>query len=229
MITHLACIMDGNRRWAQERGMLPWLGTKAGVETAKQVISFCLEANIPYLSLYTFSIENLQRSAQEKNFLFSQLPKLFPTFGDELASLDVNVRFVGDRALFPESLQMFIDETESKTKHCTKLFLQLLFCYGGQQEIIAATQAIAHDVIQNNITPDQITQEQFVKYLWTGNCPAPDVIIRTGKQKRLSNFLLFQAAYAELFFLDILWPDISRSILEEVLQEFSESKRSFGK
>ncbi len=229
MITHLACIMDGNRRWAQERGMLPWLGNKMGVEGAKRAILYCLKREIPYLSLYTFSIENLQRGSKEKEFMFSQLPKLMVNFGDELARAGVRARFIGDKKLFPESIQLFIHDVESKTKDCSKLFLQLLFCYGSHQEIVAAVQDIAQDAIEKKILPKSVTKEVFEKYMWTKGVPFPDLIIRTGKQKRLSNFLLFQAAYAELYFLDIFWPEITEIDFERICAEFENTKRNFGK
>lgn len=228
MIKHLACIMDGNRRWAQQKNLQPWYGHKEGVDAAFRVINFCLSRNIEYLSLFMFAIQNFKRSAQEINYIFD----MFATNAQEVVAMfikhDVRVQWIGDRSLFPESLQALCQEIEERTAHAQKLKLQLLFCYGGQEEIVAATKAIAQDVKAGIITPDAISPDLFKTYLWSGAIIHPDLIIRTGKVHRLSNFLLYQAAYSELYFVDCLWPEISEDYLQQAVDYFNNCQRNFG-
>lgn len=228
MIKHLACIMDGNRRWAQKQGFMAFLGHKAGWDAIKRVVDFCCEKNISYLSLYTFSIENLKRSEAEKYYLFEVLAKEAFAELNNLKNRNVRVRFIGDRALFPQSIKSLCEKTEQETKHCTGLHINFDLCYGGQQEIADAAKSMAVHVAQGNLLPEHITPELFEKYLWTSGIPSPDLIIRTGGDIRLSNFLLFQSAYSELFFSDVLWPDISSVELESALIHFDKCRRNFG-
>jgi undecaprenyl diphosphate synthase len=228
MIKHLACIMDGNRRWARLQGKLPVLGHQEGVKAGRRVIQFCLEKKIPYLSFYTFSIENFKRSAQEQDFIFN----IVATQGlQEVAQLrqeGVRIRFVGDRALFPPSLISVCDTLEQQTQDCTALQVNLLFCYGARQEIIGGIKKIIRQVKAGVLDEDDINEESFNHYLWTQDFPDPDLIIRTGGVSRLSNFLLYQAAYSELYFLDCLWPDIGAQQLEQAVSFFDKAQRNFG-
>jgi undecaprenyl diphosphate synthase len=229
MLNHLACIMDGNRRWAAQQGLLSFFGHRKGLDTVKLVINFCLSQNISYLSLYTFSTENLQRSQEEQRYLFEVLAGQAASELEEFKQQNVRMRFIGDRTLFPKSVQPLCQKIEQETAHCTALEVNFLLCYGGRQEIVAAAQRIATQVGQGQLRAEDITSELFEKNLWTAGTPSPDLIIRTGAQRRLSNFLLYQCAYSELYFLDCMWPEISIASLEEALAYYSDCQKNWGK
>lgn len=228
MIQHLACIMDGNRRWAKKQGLMPWFGHNKGAESVKRVVQFALNNNIKYVSLYAFSIENFKRSEQEVQHVFSLIVKVLTDNVAKFVEQGVNIRFVGDETLFPEMVRNAIHLVEEKTKHCSLLYLNLLFCYGGQQEIFGAVKKVLVHIKNGLLALEDFTEDLFKKYLWLGNIPEPELIIRTGGIKRLSNFLLYQAAYSELYFLDCLWPDITEQDLEGALTEFKNIRRNLG-
>jgi len=225
---HIAMIMDGNRRWAREKKLeAVMMGHRKGIESIKTAVRFCLKNKIKYLSLYTFSLENLKRKEIEKNYLFN----LFNQSKKELTNLvneGVRVRFIGDKSLFPGVILSTIDEVEAATQKCDKMNLNFLFCYGSQQEMVDAAKKVATKVGKGELSVDDITLDSFRNEMWLGNIPEPEMIIRTGKVARLSNFLLFQAAYSELMFLDCYWPEISESKLQECMDRFYEAKRNFG-
>ena len=229
MLTHLACIMDGNRRWALRQGLLSFFGHRKGLDAVKLVIDFCLAKDIAYLSLYTFSTENLQRSAEEQRYLFEVLAQEAARELEEFKQKNVRMKFIGDRALFPSSVVPLCEKIEQETARCTALEVNFLLCYGGQQEIVAATKRIAIQVAQGQLRVEDVTQQVFQDNLWTAGTPSPDLIIRTGGQHRLSNFLLFQGAYSELYFLDCMWPDISGEELNKALTYYDECQKNFGK
>lgn len=228
MIKHLALIMDGNRRWAKKRLLTPWKGHQEGVQAAQKVLDYCIKHKIKFLSLYTFSLENFNRSSEEKNYLFEILAHEAHKRLPELIAQGMRICFMGDRSLFPASVKPTIDDVEAQTKHLDVLQVNLLFCYGGQQEIAHACKAIAQDVQTGKLHTDQINEKLVSSYLWTGSTPEPELIIRTGGRNRLSNFLLFQAAYSELYFLDCLWPDIQEADLDRAIGYFEEVTRNFG-
>ncbi len=229
MLTHLACIMDGNRRWAKKRGWLPWDGHRAGLDAAQRVIDYCLDQKIPYLSLYTFSLENFKRPQDELHFLFNVLLKqLKQSIVKNFSSKGVRISFIGDRTQFPDSVKPVVESIEEQTKHGKTLRVNLLFCYGGRQEIVAAVKRMIKRVKSGDLDENAITDQTIEHYLWTDTIPPPDLIIRTGGVKRLSNFLLFQAAYSELCFLDCLWPDINADFLNQATQSFKTCQRNFG-
>ena len=221
--------MDGNRRWALKQGFASWFGHKKGLDAVQRVIDFCLEKNITYLSLYAFSIENLQRSAEEQKYLFEVLAQEALQDIAKFKRKNVCVKFVGDRTLFPLNMKSVCEKAEYETLAGTALQVNFLLCYGGRQEIVDAAKRIAIEVKQGNLSVDNITTDTFEKSLWTGDMPSPDLIIRTGGQQRLSNFLLFQCAYSEFYFLDCLWPDISSPQLESAFTYFNECRKNFGK
>jgi undecaprenyl diphosphate synthase len=229
MLTHLACIMDGNRRWAFKQGFGSWFGHKKGLDAVQRVIDFCLEKNISYLSLYAFSIENLQRSADEQKYLFEVLAQEALQDLEIFKRKNVCIKFVGDRTLFPAVVIPVCEKVEQETAVCTELQVNFLLCYGGQQEIVDTTKRLAIQITQGKLSLDDITPDLFKNYLWTSGIPSPDLIIRTGGQQRLSNFLLFQCAYSELYFLDCLWPDITSMQLESALAYFDMCRKNFGK
>lgn len=228
MIKHIAIVMDGNRRWAKANGFLPMHGHSEGVNSLKKVIEFCLKKDIRYASLYTFSIENFKRPEQEKLFLFDLLLKEADGVLKDLSKQKVRVRFVGDRSLFPEKIKRCCDRIEKNTEMFDRLTVNLLFCYGARQEIVASTKKIANLVKSGKLREDEISEEVVTKNMWTGAIPDPEIVVRTGGAKRLSNFLLYQSAYSELYFLDCFWPEITIDNLESVYRDFTKRKRRFG-
>ncbi|MEX0849279.1 MAG: polyprenyl diphosphate synthase [Candidatus Dependentiae bacterium] len=225
---HLACIMDGNRRFAKKHGWKPWVGHKKGVDAVRQAIEFCIHNKIKYLSLYTFSIENFKRSDQEKNFLFSLLVKEAQLNVQEFIQKGIQVRFIGDRAFFPQDVLSACLKVEQATQAGAILQLNFLFCYGGQQEIVHATKQLCRDVQNGQLAVDDINEKTVSNALWLGDIPTPDLIFRTGGVHRLSNFLLFQSAYAEFYFSDRLWPEITTKELQVAFDVFNQRIRNFG-
>ncbi len=225
MITHLACVMDGNRRWAQRQGLLSFNGHRAGAQKVEMVMNLCLQLQISYLSLYTFSLENFQRSAEEKSYLFDMIAQQAEQYLSRFVEQGVSVKFIGNLLLFPDTIQQICHRVEQQTKEGTKLQINFLFGYGARQEIFAAAQKCAAKMMTGTI----ITQQDFAAELWTCGIPDPDLIVRTGGQKRLSNFLLYQAAYAEIRFLDTLWPDITEKNLLDAIADADASQKNIGK
>jgi undecaprenyl diphosphate synthase len=220
--------MDGNRRWAAQQGLLSSLGHRKGFETITKIIDFCAQKQIAYLSLYTFSIENLQRAPEEQSFLFEVLAYEAIERLLELKEKNVHIKFIGDRQLFPKSVRPLCEKIEKETRSCTGLTVLFLLCYGGQQEIVDTAKRIATKVKKGDLQEADISVELFNRFLWTDAIPEPDLIVRTGGRSRLSNFLLFQAAYAELYFLDCLWPDITENDLTLALAYYQECQKNFG-
>ncbi|MEX2438084.1 MAG: polyprenyl diphosphate synthase [Candidatus Babeliales bacterium] len=227
-MNHLAVIMDGNRRWARQRGKFPWYGHRAGVEAVHRVTDFCLKKKISYLSLYAFSIENFNRDPQEYSYLFQMIVDVLGKEVDSFIKAGIRVCFVGDRSLFPAITIPAVEETEKKTADCAVLTVNILFCYGGQQEILEGVRSIVREVQAGRMQEDQLSLEAFKKHLWLQGCPPPDLVIRTGGINRLSNFLLFHMAYSELYFLDCLWPDINETQLTQASDYFDNCTRNFG-
>ncbi len=229
-IQHVGIIMDGNRRWAKQHGHKPWIGHKKGVEPVRTSLEFCIKNNIPYLTLYVFSLENFNRPQEELSYLFDILAQqISDSELDKLFQEGVMVKFIGDKKAFPEKLASLIQTIEEKTKDGKKLTLHLLFCYGGQQEIVAACQQIATRCAQGTLKPEEITPALFKQHLWSGACPPPDLIIRTAGDQRLSNFLTWDSSYSELAFLPCFWPEITEEMLADTLEKYYLRKRTFGK
>lgn len=225
----LGIIMDGNRRWARKQGFKPWIGHKEGVAPLKTTVKFCLEHDIPSLTLFVFSLENFKRSAEELHFLFDVLAQ--EVAGKEFQELHENgvkIRFIGDRIQFPAQLIPLIEDIELKTLHNTKLSLNLLFCYGGQQEVVAATQEIARKVARRELRADAVTAADFEAALWTAGIPPFDLIIRTGYEKRISGFGLYKSAYSELYFMDCYWPEVTEQHLIDAVLSYARRERRHG-
>lgn len=227
---HLAIIPDGNRRWAKQHKLESIFGHQRGTEIVKTAINVCLNHEIPYLSLYTFSLENFNRSDLEKNYLFNLLIDSFAK--EQLAELirgGIRIRFIGDHTLFPPKLHNTITYIQDQTKHLSKLNLNLLFCYGAKTEITHAVRKLAQQAKDGLIDVNQINEDSIHNALWTADIPDPDLIIRTGGIVRLSNFLLYQAAYSEFTFLDCYWPEVTQELLEQCIQKFETINRNFGR
>lgn len=226
MINHLACIMDGNRRWAQQQG-LSRLG-RDGIEAAYRAVEFCIARKTPYLSLFAFSLENFKRSPHEVTHLFDLMTEEMLAQKDMLIQKNIKIRFIGDSCQFPAHVWQTCKVLENATQNGTALQVNMLVCYGAQQELVDATRRIAHDVQNGILATDAINNELFARYLWTVDIPDPDLIIRTGGARRLSNFLLYQAAYSELYFIDCFWPAITEHDLATAYTYFENCKRTFG-
>lgn len=222
MISHLALIMDGNRRWAKQQGLFSWQGHRQGAKAVEMVIAYCIENGIPYLSLYAFSLENLQRSEDEKTYLFNLIIESHNRAAEFIKN-GVRVRFVGDLSLLPQNVQESCNALMQATSLGQKLECNFLVCYGGQQEIITATQKIINSGMAS------VDKNSLKSALWLGNIPDPEIIIRTGGVQRLSNFLLFQAAYSEIRFLDCFWPALTKDLLDKTVQDCLFAKKNFGK
>lgn len=228
-MTHLACIMDGNRRWANRRGLLPWRGHSEGIEVAKHVIDFCLQKGVLYLSLYTFSIENfINRSPEEITYIFNLIKKRADTIVADLKKKGVKICVIGDRSYYSDTIKKLSNWAEHETADGNKMQLNILLGYGARQEIVDATKKIVMKVQKGDLSTNDITSTLFEDHLWFRGIPDPDIIVRTGGHKRLSNFLLYQAAYSELYFLDCLWPDLTKEHLNQVVDSFNHCERNFG-
>jgi undecaprenyl diphosphate synthase len=216
-------VMDGNRRWARGRGLPVFEGHRAGFETLKKVLGWCKEASIPHVVVYAFSTENRKRDAQEVQALFSLAQEALQTSASAFQKEGVAVHVVGEKTGLPASLIQAQKICEEKNPPDARFHLWLCFNYGGRAEILAGVQSVlAH-------TPhEDLNEATFRTHLWTRDMPDPDIIVRTGGEKRLSGFLLWQGAYAELCFLDTLWPDFSRDEFTQVLAEVAERERRFG-
>lgn len=227
--THIAIIMDGNGRWATARGLPRTAGHKKGVDAVRQAIEGARELGVRYLTLYSFSTENWSRPQDEVSTLM-QLLRFY--LRGEIAKLHKNgiqLRVIGDRSRLSADIQALISNAETLTADNTDMTLVLALSYGGRQELVDAARKLAQAVERGELTPGDITTDIFARELTTGgNIPDPDLMIRTSGEKRISNFLLWQLAYAEMVFLDTLWPDFTRRDLEAAIQEFHQRDRRFG-
>ena len=229
MIKHLALIMDGNRRWARLQGFKALYGHKEGVKSVKRAVEFCIDKGICYLSLYTLSLENLKnRSPEEQSYIFELMINGAKEYIKIFLDNDVKGCIIGDRSLFPDRVKKTIAEVERKTINGKTLQVNFLFCYGARQEIVEGIKTLIEKIKRREVLEDQIDEHLFSRCLWTRNIPDPELIIRTGGAQRLSNFLLFQASYSELRFLDCFWPELTYEHLEQGLQSFFKAKQNFG-
>lgn len=221
---HVAIVMDGNGRWAKQRHQPRLFGHKAGVRALHNTVDAADKLGIKYLTVYAFSTENWKRSEEEVGGLMKLAMEALINEIDELNANNVVVNFIGDLAQVPPHLQAAADEAHNKTAANTGLSLNIAFNYGGRDEILKAAQAL----IRKGADADSLTEADFAAELFTSDWPDPDIMIRTGGEKRLSNFLLWQNAYAEFFFPDVLWPDFGYSELAAIVEEFGKRERRFG-
>jgi undecaprenyl diphosphate synthase len=227
-IRHIAIIMDGNGRWAGERGLPRAEGHRQGVESVRRAVEAALELGIGHLTLFSFSSENWTRPKQEINDLFGLLRRFVRRDLADLHKHGVKIRVIGTRAGLDADLVKMIDEAVELTKDNTALNLTIAFNYGARDEIARAARRIAEDVSTGTLAPTDVTEERFGAYLDTANLPDPDLLIRTSGELRLSNFLLWQLAYAEFVFVDTYWPDFTRDHLESAIAEYHRRNRRFG-
>lgn len=225
---HIAIIMDGNGRWAHARALPRVMGHRAGLEGVKRAMRAVVEAGIPYLTLYAFSSENWKRSPQEVQDLMILLRAFIKGELAEMHKEGVRLRFIGERARFSADIIELLNQAEEVTRANTKLNVTVALSYGGRQELVSAAQALAAQAQAGALQPQAITEAMIGAALYAPDLPDPDMIIRTSGEKRLSNFLLWQSAYAEFVFLDTLWPDFSAEDLSRALDEFHSRERRYG-
>lgn len=225
---HVAIVMDGNGRWAKRRGLPRSLGHRAGVESLKRTVAAAPDLNVRWLTVFGFSTENWSRPAAEVSELMA-LPKRY--FESDLARLErdgVRVRVLGRREGLSADLVKMLDEAERRTAHNDKFFLQIAFNYGGQADIVEAARKFAAEVAAGRASPGDLDEAAFAAHLTTGAGPAPDLVIRPSGEQRLSNFLLWESAYSEFVFQDVLWPDYGAEHLEAAIDEFYKRERRYG-
>ena len=222
---HIAIIMDGNGRWAKQRGLPRTEGHKAGTETARAVVTRSRQLGVKHLTLYTFSKENWSRPKEEVKTLFSLLTAFLTREEKSLKEEGIRLKVLGDIDAMPMAVRQVIKHVMRQTKHCTDMTLNLALNYSGRDEILRAAKAM----ITNGVAAEDITEESFAAKLWTAGQPDPDLIIRTSGELRLSNYLLFQCAYSEFYFTDIFWPDFSPDELDKAITELGNRQRRFGK
>lgn len=223
----IGVIIDGNRRWAKERGLLPIRGHAAGFKKFKEFLDWTREAGIRHVIAYVFSIENWDRSPREVAYLMRLISRFFTRDLAELKKKKICVRIAGVRSMLSRRIQRLVERAEKETASFKDFILTLAFSYGGRDEIVAAINRLIAD--KEKFNGKKITKEDFAHYLWTAGIPDPDLIIRTSGEMRLSNFLPWQSVYSELFFLPTFWPDITKEEFFRVLEEYRSRQRRFGK
>ena len=228
LATHVAVIMDGNGRWAQQRRRPRAFGHRAGVQAVRGLIKACLGRGIPCLTLFAFSSENWSRPRGEVSSLMDLFLRSLRKEADDLARNGVRLRFIGDRAAFADELQQAMRDVEQRTRENTRLQLNIAVNYGGRWDIVAAARSLAEQVRRGELDPAAIDSEVFHGQTSLAGLPDPDLLIRTGGEQRISNFLLWQSAYAELYFCDTLWPDFDEAALDQALADFRSRQRRFG-
>ncbi|MBM7059846.1 di-trans,poly-cis-decaprenylcistransferase [Pseudomonas sp. UL073] len=226
---HVAIIMDGNNRWAKKRLLPGVAGHKAGVDAVRAVIEVCAEAGVEVLTLFAFSSENWQRPAEEVSALMELFLTALRREVRRLSANGIRLRIIGDRSRFHPELQAAMVKAEAATAEHSRFTLQIAANYGGQWDITQAARRLAEGVQEGRLRPDDITPEALQGQLVTAGLPLPDLCIRTGGEHRISNFLLWQLAYSELYFSDLLWPDFKQEAMQKALASFATRQRRFGK
>jgi undecaprenyl diphosphate synthase len=226
---HVAVIMDGNGRWAKRQGLPRIMGHRRGVDTLKDLLRCCRDWGIQALTAYAFSTENWGRPLEEVEFLMTLFERVLRQELREMMAEGVQIHFVGNLNALPRSLQSEIDRSVNETRNNKGIQFTVATNYGGRQEIVQACRAIAAEVQQGHLQPDQIDEALFEKHLYTAGRCDPDLLIRTSGEMRISNFLLWQMAYAELYVTDTLWPDFDRTEFHRALCAYQQRDRRFGK
>lgn len=225
----MAIIMDGNGRWAQQRKKPRLFGHRAGAESVRDIVEACREIGIEYLTLYAFSSENWRRPEKEVRGLMSILQKYLESELPKMLKNDIRLMSIGDRSKLPESVRSTLQSTIDATAVNSKLTLTLALSYGGRDEIVRAIRKIASDCMTGDLQPEEIAESTITENLDTGAVPDPDLLIRTGGEARLSNFLLWQLSYAEICFTEVMWPDFRKDVFFQALSEFQNRERRFGR
>lgn len=226
---HIAVIMDGNGRWARVRMLPRVLGHRSGMTAVREVIEGAVEAGVEYLSLFAFSRENWERPASEVEALMDLLVEYVGREADELAAKGVQVRVLGDLTRLTPAASAAVEAVVRRTESNRRLILNLFISYGARDELVRAARALAREAAAGRLDPDSITEEAMSARLYTADCPDPDLLIRTSGEQRISNFLLWQLAYAELYITPVLWPDFTRRDLFAAIEDFQRRDRRYGR
>ncbi len=226
---HLAIIMDGNGRWAEKRGLPRTAGHRAGLERMRDTVEVCLEFGVKHLTLYAFSTENWNRPVVEVDFLMNLFLEALQKEVPKLHQQKIRVRFIGLKEKLNPALIKLMEESEKLTANNGALVLNIALNYGGRAEILAAIKGVARQVKKGELDPELLQEGDFAKGLFTAGQPDPDLLIRPGGERRISNFLIWQMAYTELYFSERYWPEFSRNDLLDAFEAFSRRERRFGK
>lgn len=221
---HIAIIMDGNGRWAKKRLLPRKFGHKAGMNALHRVVEACSDYGVNYLTVYAFSTENWKRSDEEVNFLMDLAVEYFIKELDELNENNVKVKMIGDRRKLPKKVQDAALKMEETTKDNTGLNLNVALNYGGRDELVNSVR----EIIEEGYKPEDITEDLINQHLYTKNIPDPDILVRTGGEKRISNFLLWQNSYSEFIFTDDWWPDCDKDFIKKIIEEYNTRERRYG-
>ena len=224
---HIAFIMDGNGRWAKKRGLPRKFGHREGAKTFKKITRYCKDIGIKNVTFYAFSTENWKRPEDEVNAIIELFREYIVDVRNYIGE-EVRVLFLGDKTIFDDDLQKKMNDLEEDTKDYNKMSMLLAINYGGRDEIVHAAKILSEKVKSGEIRSDEITEDMFQKYLYTADVPDVDLMIRPSGELRLSNFLIWQSAYAEFYFTDVLWPDFSPNVLKKALIDFGKRSRRFG-
>jgi len=225
---HLAIIMDGNGRWAAQRRHPRAAGHRAGGQAVNRCVDFCLEQGIQALTLFAFSSENWGRPKHEVNALMKLFVRALEREVDALDHRQVNLRFIGERTRFPAAIRTRMEEAEARSQSQQRLTLTIAASYGGRQDIACAARALAREVAAGRLQPEAIDESLLHAHTALADLPPPDLFIRSGGEQRISNFLLWQLAYTELWFTDTLWPDVDATVLQQALDDYAGRERRFG-
>ncbi len=225
---HLAIIMDGNGRWAEQRSLPRIAGHQQGVKVVQEIVRECSKLGIPYLTLYAFSFENWKRPQEEVRSLMELLTLYLRSELQTMLKENIRLNVIGDAARLPAGVRSILEQTRSATEGNQRMTLNLALSYGSRDEVLRAVRRICLEIRDQRLSVEELDDEVFSRHLDTAGLPDPDLLIRTSGETRISNFLLWQLAYAELYFTETLWPDFGREDLHRALEEFSRRERRFG-
>ncbi|HOC37722.1 MAG TPA: isoprenyl transferase [Thermodesulfobacteriota bacterium] len=225
---HIAIIMDGNGRWASRRNLKRILGHERGIATARKIVEFCRTVGIPVVTLYAFSVENWKRPKSEIQTLLNLLEHYLRTESDDLLKHNIRLVVIGNMSDLPPSVAHELNDAIEKSRACDGMILNLALSYGGRGEIVQAVRSIVADVSEGRLRLENVNETTFSQYLYTRGLPDPDLLIRTSGEMRLSNFLLWQMAYTEIYVTDTLWPDFSPEEMTRILLNYQTRERRFG-
>jgi undecaprenyl diphosphate synthase len=225
---HLAIIMDGNGRWAKKRGLPRTAGHKAGAETFRKIATLCNDMKLEYLTVYAFSTENWKRPQEEVSAIMNLLHDYLLEAIRDMEKDNIQLSFFGDLSPLSQELRELCERTNQISQRCTGLHVNICLNYGGRDEIVHGAQAFAEACVQGQAKPEELTEEKFSQLLYSGDTPDVDLVIRPSGEIRISNFLLWQSAYAEFYFTDVLWPDFGEKELYAALADYQKRSRRFG-
>lgn len=228
-LRHIAIIMDGNGRWAQSRGLPRSVGHKKGAETLQQIVKAAADFGVEYMTVYAFSTENWKRDKEEVNYLMNLLRQYLATELQEIKKQGARIKVIGEREMLDKDIIAKIEHLEKETSQNQKFTFCIALSYGSRAEIVSAVKKTVNSVASGAIKAEDINEKTFSEALYTSDIPDPDLVIRTSGEQRISNYLLWQIAYSELFFTKTLWPDFTPEELKEIIEDFNLRERRYGK